>query len=276
MSTLLHPDSDDLLLYCMQSLDSAATAQIRAHLQQCSECSNAVAKFNADLSLLALSVPLAAPPADARQRLLDAALGKPITARDNMPSTATSSAAAKNVVAIDSQRKSPARVAAWMGWVAAAACLYFAVNLHQANQHLHSLLQSETAELLQLDQSSARAQQVLDVLTSPQAKRVSLVTGTTPPMPSGHAVYVKERGALLFTAANFAPLPPNKTYELWVIPANGSAPIPAGTFAPDATGSASVILPQIPVGIDAKAYGVTMENAGGATTPTLPILIAGA
>jgi hypothetical protein len=88
-------------------------------------------------------------------------------------------------------------------------------------------------------------------------------------------VYLKERGALVFTASNLVPLPANKTYELWVIPASGTAPIPAGTFQPDAHGMASVLLPNLPKGIEAKAFGVTMEKAGGSTTPTLPILLAG-
>jgi anti-sigma-K factor RskA len=273
MSTTLHPDADDLLLYSMQSLDSNTTAQIHAHLQQCAECAAAIVNFNTDLALLALSAPSATPPASARQRLLDAARG---VSTATAASTAPSPAHAKNVVDISSSRTSSNGVFTWLGWAVAAASLFFVVHLRQANQSLHSLLQSETAELIQLDLSSARAEQVLNTLTSPHAKRVSLVAGTTPPKPSGHAIYVKERGALLFTADNFAPLPPNKVYELWVIPANGSAPIPAGTFAPDASGFARVILPKIPVGVDAKAFGVTMENAGGALTPTMPILIAGA
>jgi anti-sigma-K factor RskA len=86
---------------------------------------------------------------------------------------------------------------------------------------------------------------------------------------------MKNRGALVFTANHLVPLPPNKTYELWVIPANGNAPIPAGTFKPDTHGMASVLLPHLPKGVDAKAFGVTMENTGGSTTPTLPILLAG-
>ena len=73
-----------------------------------------------------------------------------------------------------------------------------------------------------------------------------------------------------------ASLPADKTYELWVIPANGSAPIPAGTFTPDATGNASVVMPPMPEGIPAKAFGVTIEKAGGSSTPTAPILMAGA
>ena len=73
-----------------------------------------------------------------------------------------------------------------------------------------------------------------------------------------------------------APLPANKAYELWVIPANGAPSIPAGTFWPDAAGNASLILPKIPEGVDAKAFGVTIESSEGSPTPTLPIIMAGA
>ena len=71
-------------------------------------------------------------------------------------------------------------------------------------------------------------------------------------------------------------LPIAKVYELWIIPADGTAPVPAGTFRPDARGYASVVMPQIPKGVAAKAFGVTMEAEGGATTPTMPILLVGA
>jgi anti-sigma-K factor RskA len=62
---------------------------------------------------------------------------------------------------------------------------------------------------------------------------------------------------------------------LWLIPANGQAPIPAGLFRPDASGSASLVLPPLPKDVDAKAFGVTIEDARGATTPTLPIVLSG-
>ena len=84
-----------------------------------------------------------------------------------------------------------------------------------------------------------------------------------------------ERGALIFVANHLEQVPASKTYELWIIPANGSAPIPAGTFRPDANGTASVILPPLPQGVPAKAFGVTIENEGGADKPTMPIVLSG-
>ena len=88
--------------------------------------------------------------------------------------------------------------------------------------------------------------------------------------------YVANKGTLIFLASNLEPLQPAKTYELWLIPAAaGQNPIPAGTFHPDEHGNASVIMPPLPKGVEAKAFGVTVEDEGGATTPTMPIILVG-
>ncbi len=71
------------------------------------------------------------------------------------------------------------------------------------------------------------------------------------------------------------PLPPYKVYELWLIPSDGHDPIPAGTFRPDERGNANVIMPAIPKGVHAKMFGMTIEDQGGSTTPTIPIIMAG-
>jgi anti-sigma-K factor RskA len=34
-------------------------------------------------------------------------------------------------------------------------------------------------------------------------------------------------------------------------------------------------MPPLPKGVEAKAFGVTVENEGGSTTPTQPIILAG-
>jgi anti-sigma-K factor RskA len=70
-------------------------------------------------------------------------------------------------------------------------------------------------------------------------------------------------------------LPPQKAYELWLIPTSG-APIPAGVFKPDAHGSASVVNPPLPAGAEAKAFAITVENESGSATPTMPIVMMGA
>lgn len=273
-----HPDLDELIQYCLGTPPAGASGEaVRLHLAECSDCRATVEAIHADLALTAMSVPRVAPPAEAKARLFQAA-GLDLAAAEKSSSSTRTIPIAPPVgrpalVPAQSRRSSPGLL--WGGWVAAAACLFYAVQLRMTTHSLHQQLRAATAQILQADVSTARARQVLEVLSSSQAQRVTLVAAHATPEPTGHAVYLANRGALVFTASNLAPLPPNKTYELWVIPANGTAPVPAGTFQPDARGMASVLLPNLPKGVAAKAFGVTMENAGGSATPTLPILLAG-
>jgi len=287
MTPDLHPDMDDLILFCLGAPDgepeskdnTAAVDRVRQHLQRCPECSAEAAQLRTDLALVAMSVPQIPPPAAAKERLMQAAgissAARPTSSASvkTFPSMVPEKPASRGISTVPGRRTNPALV--WGGWVAALACLFYAVHVRDLQQNTQHSLILETAQLNQTQATAARAQEILEVLTSPESKRVTLVSAHAQPEPSGDAVYLKSRGALVFTANHLRPLPPNKTYELWVIPANGSAPIPAGTFEPDAQGMASVLLPHLPQGVQAKAFGVTMENAGGATTPTLPILLAG-
>jgi hypothetical protein len=278
---------DDLILFSLGSPagapasneDAAVLERVRLHLPQCPECTAKVAQLRTDLALVAMSVPQIPPPAAAKERLMQAAgvssAARPTSSASikTFPSTVPEESASRGIRAVPARRTNPALI--WGGWVAALACLFYAVHVHDLQQNTQHRLTLETAQLNQTRATAERAQEILEVLTSPESKRVTLVSAHAQPEPSGDAVYLKSRGALVFTASHLRPLPPNKTYELWVIPANGSAPIPAGIFEPDAQGMASVLLPRLPKGVQAKAFGVTMENAGGSTTPTLPILLAG-
>ena len=127
-----------------------------------------------------------------------------------------------------------------------------------------------------LTADAASAQQIMDTMTDSSALRVTLNRSQTAPVPQGRATYIADKGALIFLASNMQPLQPAKTYELWIIPADGRDPVPAGTFLPDQHGNASVIMPPLPKGIPAKAFGVTIEDQGGSQTPTLPIIMVGA
>jgi anti-sigma-K factor RskA len=160
-------------------------------------------------------------------------------------------------------------------WVI-AACLAIACSiLGYRTASLNDALDGESALVSNLAAKASRAQQVLEVLNAPNAQRVTLAATSTPAAPTAHAVYLAERGALMMEANNLKPVPAGKTYELWVIPASGAAPMAAGTFTPNGEGYASVVLPTLPSGVPAKAFGITIENAGGSKTPTLPIVLSG-
>src|SRR6202035_2609503 len=141
---------------------------------------------------------------------------------------------------------------------------------------VRSAMTAQASKLDQLTADVAAARQLMDTMTDSSAMRVTLTRGKTTPVPQGRATYVPSKGTLIFLASNLEPLQPGKTYQLWLIPAvAGGSPIPAGTFLPDERGNASVIMPPLPKGVEAKAFGVTVENEGGSTTPTQPIILAG-
>jgi hypothetical protein len=218
------------------------------------------------LALVALSAEERPLPEGAHERLM---------ARIAVDAKQEGREAAKPVVSIADTK--PARpVYSSIPWAAVAAMLVFAFALMMKIGDMHRELQQKSDQLAQQAAASSRAQRVLDVLTASSAQRVLLTAAKTKPAPSARAVYLAASGSLIFQANDLDPLPTGKAYELWVIPANGKAPIPAGLFRPDAAGSASVILPPLPTGVPAKAFGVTVERAEGSDTPTAPILLAGA
>lgn len=272
MTEARHISQEDLALYAMQALNAEESAAVRAHLHGCAECRAAEAELAGDLALVSLSVEQQPLPAGARDRFLDRIAAT--QAADDAAGEARTAQA--RVVTMQARRHNTAAVSMWVAWGAAAALLLIAISLSIRVEHLSLKLQQEAMVARQLKEQNARAQDVMDVLTAPSAQHVLLTAAKVRAVPTGRAVYLAERGSLLFQANNLDPLPQNKTYELWVIPANGKAPIPAGIFRPDAQGNASVVLPPLPRGVPAKAFGVTIEQASGATTPTLPIILAGA
>jgi anti-sigma-K factor RskA len=146
--------------------------------------------------------------------------------------------------------------------------------LWQANNVLRQSLTS-IAEGRESDAREMRElMRVLAPIRSPKAQRVTLVPVKNPAQPQGKVFYLRNSSDLVFIANNLAALPPQKAYELWLIPTQGS-PIPAGVFKPDARGSATVVNPPLPAKTEAKAFAITIENEGGATTPTMPIVMMG-
>ena len=155
MTPDLHPELDDLIFYCMGSVDAPEAAavmdRVRAHLQQCAECRAQVEDIQADMALVSMSVPQIPPPAEAKERLFQEA-GVPL------PGPTGRSASIKTFplpVAegfrgggpIRPRRPHPALL--WGGWVAAMLLLFYAVRVRVANQQIQHQLQIETAQLQQ-------------------------------------------------------------------------------------------------------------------------------
>ncbi len=261
-----HNTQEELASYAMQGLPVEESASIRAHLQTCAQCRTELAQVCGDLALLGLAVEQQPLPEGARDRFLQRIASSPVVKPQEKPA---------EIISIDEKAKRRG-FSFWMPWMTAAAMAIVAVSLAVQNKALNDELNGESNLVKNLAAQASKAQQVLEVLTAPAAQRVTLTEGKAPLEPSARATYLPDRGALILLATNLKPLPADKAYELWVIPASGTAPVPAGVFRPDSVGTATLVLPPLPAGIAAKAFGVTIENAGGATSPTTPIILSGA
>jgi len=256
----------------MQGLSPVEQEQAKEHLEACASCRSALDEVLADIALVGLSAPGQEVPAGARQRFLATIANTPQAAGEAAQPAAPES---QKPFVYPVRVRKPKGGLGWFGWMTAVAALVVAVYLGVHSLQLQHQIDANHSEIAHLSAQAARAQELMDALTSPQAKQVTLTETKRPAQPVGHATYVCKTGTLIFIASNLHPVPHNKTYELWLIPANGKAPIPAGLFRPDATGAAAVVLPPLPAGIEAKAFGVTVEPAQGSATPTLPIIMAG-
>lgn len=70
------------------------------------------------------------------------------------------------------------------------------------------------------------------------------------------------------------PAPPGKSYELWMLPAQGGSPVPMGLMNPDGTASEQVSDELLARLDSAKMLAISLEPAGGSPTglPTGPVL----
>lgn len=278
MIPVKHIDPDDLALYAMQLLPAEEMEEMSLHLQHSAEARRVLAEFTGDLALFAYTAEMHSPPALSRQRLMKHVAREkkavPISVVQQ-PAEGTYAPRASTLLDEPVRKSGPARVLPWVGWAIAAGMALEVVNLYQQRDHLQTSVAEAHAQLTQTQVSAEVANTMMETVKDPSAVHVMLTSTGVKPPPEGRASYVSDKGSLVFLASNLEPLQAYKTYELWLIPADGRDPIPAGTFHPDEHGNASVVLPQLPKGVMAKAFGVTIEDGDGAQQPTMPIILKG-
>jgi len=243
--------AEDLALHALGALQGHDQLALEKHVEECATCRQELEQLRGDMALLAMSAAGPTPPRRARQRLMDA------LAREPRPS-------------IVSQRR------VWWALIpyfAAAALALVAVFLGRQNSHLREQLSDIRTNSGRQQAQLEQARQIVATFTGPEAMRVTLVAVKTPPQPQGKAFYLRSKAILIFLANNLPRLPSQKAYELWLIPASG-APIPAGVFKPDVHGSATVVNPPLPAGVEAKTFAITVEPETGSAAPTSqPIMV---
>lgn len=261
--------AEDLALYALDALPGEDRTRLLAHLKTCASCKLELEQLRGDTALLALSTVGPRPPARAKQRLMEAVAKEARTEEVAQKASETAAGDRVNSRAIRSSWWG------WLGWAATAAVIVFALSLWKENASLKSMVASAASQAAESARQMEELRRVAAPLLETDAQKVTLVAAKTPPQPQGKAFYLRKRNSLVFVASNMPALPAQKAYELWLIPISGN-PIPAGVFKPDAHGSATVVNPPLPVGAEAKAFAITVENETGSAAPTSPVLMVGA
>jgi len=273
-----HIGDEDLVLYAMQFLPEELAAEIASHMVQCEQCRNELALTQGDLAACAYTSDLQTPPSASRQRL------RTQVTRENhavlMAPPALAAFGRKGSVLTPPDDKPATRSLAltllgWLGWIVAAGIAAIAAMLYQQQIAQRAQQSAQTNQIARLTADTAHAASLLTALNDANATRFMLAA--KPPAkagPQGRITYNAANGNLILLADDLDPLEAGKVFELWLLPADGRAPIAAAVFHPDEHGNASVILPTLPVGVAAKGFGVSIEDEGGAQTPALPFVLA--
>ena len=265
MNDRLHIAGDDMALYAMGTLSAAEMETAEKHLAHCARCKEELRQNMLALAAYAQTTAEVEPPAGAKERFM-ARLGE-----RPLPVVAAEPKTLRFTWRGWFQVGAPRWSGALAGALALALLVVGADDLRKRAEIGPLAAEAQRAEL-----NAAQLAALTELLTSPQVKHVSLHQApVAAPPPEGRVVYAAHSGKLLLTAQNLKPLPAGKTYELWILQPGGKAPLAAGTFAPDSSGNAAMILADEPPNLAVAGFGVTVENAGGSSTPTLPIVLSG-
>jgi anti-sigma-K factor RskA len=247
---------EDLPLYAVGALTAEESARLEGHLAECAECRSELASFENAAAQVALAVEPAVPPAPLRPKLL--------------------ARLADQRASAVARRPKPAR-GSWF-WVPAFAALLLALASLVAWQRGRELARRNRELAGQLERNGQlleRARELIETLSASDAERIALVPAGAKPQPEARAIYSPHQRSLVLLADHLNALPTHKIYELWLLPASGATPMPAGTFKPDERGSAALVLTQFANGIAAKGFAITIENEPGSSTPTMPLILSG-
>ena len=255
---------DLFLLYVADALDAAEREDLRLHLASgCVACAGHLAEARATFAALPLALDPVVPPPDLLGRVMaridrDTAVAAPARRRSAwwlIPTAAAAGLAAAVTFAVVTRRDRAA--------VADAQLTY---NADARAALLQAALADRDQTVAELRRKLDGQQQLVDALRSPDARVVPLA-GSAQPGASARLVWDPAGGRSVLLATGLAPAAAGKTYELWFVTADQKK-VPAGTFAVDATGSATLSAPVAAGLAPLAAAAVTDEPTGGTPAPT--------
>jgi anti-sigma-K factor RskA len=236
---MTHAEMDDLYeLFVLGALEPEAAAEIRQHLDdRCEYCLSHVQEaLLVSAGLSALADPQQ-PPRELRERILASV-----------------------------KREKPKR--SWhlaIGALGVACAALLALALWS-----QSRVQSYQQRVTDLEGQRDQLRAAVEILSQSQTRTVQF--GLADNKPHGR-VFVNPQRGLVFVGSQLPELANDRTFELWLVPAQG-APQPVTVFRPNTTGN-FVAVRNTPVDTARmQAVAVSVEPLGGSPAPTTtPILV---
>jgi anti-sigma-K factor RskA len=262
-----HVNPEDPDLYALGALDGEEKRAFEAHVRVCAACAAELEAACGRVALLALATPAVTPPAAVKDGLMRQ-VGRGPAAESAQPARRRTLAwPASGWLALG--WLTPALAATTVGFAVLAGWLW-ARNQGYARQV--QTLQAQLTVAQTRSQEIARAAEETDhLLGMPGTVRVSLMpqSGTT-----GRAgVLYNSHMGMVMCAGQIAPAPTGKSYQLWLVPMNGK-PMSLGVFSE--SNPMEPMMAHVPPGMEAKAFAITVEPAGGMPWPTGPKVLMGA
>jgi len=264
-----HPTrEEDFDLYALGALEGEEKKALESHVDSCTDCAAKLAEARGRIALLAFAAPPVAPPPGVKQRLM-----AQVRADSKVQAEAGSLAPGK-ISAARSRERAPGAFGWWaavllpVGVALAIATMILWNQNRQFDQQLltlRSVVQIQQQELEDARQG-AEMMGAGDTVVVPLAQQPGMPKGT------GRVMYNARMGMLAYEGT-LDPAPAQKSYQLWLVPAQGS-PINAGVFNP-AAGETSHWMMKLPQGIAPMAFAITMEPTGGMKQPTGPKVLVG-
>ena len=243
--------------YALDALENSEREHFEQHLQRCEACRREVRGLHDPATQLALAV-ARVPPPQLRVLVLEAAArtGQNLPVSDHRAALQPRHARAQRRARVP--RRAP--VPRLLGVAVMAAVVAVAVVLGF----------TEAATQGRLDRAQAQEQAIVAVLNAPDAK---IVVGRVSVGGTATVVFSRASRKMIFTTAGLPPLPSSKVYELWVLgPGQPGSARPAGLLpAPSDGRTAPLLASGLASGDQA---GVTIEPAGGTSTPTKKPIVA--
>jgi len=268
-----HIRLEELELFALGAMPEDEAATVQAHVSGCDDCAARLAEAHGHASLLVFTVKQERPAGTIKAELL-------ARVRANRQSEEMNEWPSRVYTeGHENEAKDAGKGASsWLTWVLATGAVALALvsfGLSRQNRKISAKLEQERKVAEASIREREQIEKLVGMLASPDTMTVKLAGMGEMPNASGMVKFNAKAGMVVCEAENLAKLPADKSYQMWLVPMSG-APISAGLLGPGGHAWGNMWTADVPANIQAKAFAVTIEPAGGMEQPTGPKVLLGA